>query len=157
MLANVYKSEKGVVARYERDWEHSANHAWTWLTDNGKLAQWFSELSSDDLRSGGRMRFDMGDGTFENMTITDFSEGSILEYEWGEDSVRFEIEPRPNGCRLVLIETIRRITEHTPKDLAGWHVCLDVVQALMDGRPIPAREDEWKTRYEQYVQAIQAL
>lgn len=50
-----------------------------------------------------------------------------------------------------------RGTEHTPKDLAGWHVCLDVVQALMDGRPIPAREDEWKTRYEQYVQAIQAL
>jgi Uncharacterized conserved protein len=157
MLATLYPTEKGHVARYERDLKHSAEQAWAWLTDNGKLAQWFAELSSHDLREGGTMRFDMGDGTFEEMKITDFSEGSVLEYEWGEDSVRFEIEPRPDGCRLVLIETIRRITDHTPKDLAGWHVCLDAVEALMNGGEFLSREDEWKTRYEQYVEAIRAL
>ncbi len=48
MLANVYKSEKGYVARYEQDLEHSAHHAWTWYgaysEGSGRLARlvWMS-------------------------------------------------------------------------------------------------------------------
>ena len=52
---------------------------------------------------------------------------------WGEDRVRFEY-PEAEGCRLVLIETITKITDHTPKDIAGWDVCLDAIEALLDGR-----------------------
>lgn len=54
-----------------------------------------------------------------------------------------------------MIEKIKMITNHTPKDLAGWHVCLDVIHALLDGRSIASREDEWKKWYEKYVEAVE--
>jgi hypothetical protein len=39
------------------------------LTENDKLAKWFSELRVDDLREGGIIKFDMQDGTYEELGI----------------------------------------------------------------------------------------
>jgi len=157
MLATFQKSENGYIARFERNLKHSVEDVWSMLTNNVKLKKWFSELQVEDLRRGGTISFDMHDGTFEKMMITDLEMYSVLEYTWAEDIVRFEINPNSDGCQLVLIEKITRITGHTPKDLAGWHVCLDVIQALLDGRIIESREDEWKKWYEQYVAATERI
>jgi uncharacterized protein YndB with AHSA1/START domain len=120
------------------------------LTDNDKLPQWFPELRVKDLRTGGSLTFDMQDGTFEEMKIVDLTPYSVLEYTWGEDLVRFEIYPEAKECRMVFIEKISKITDHTPRDLAGWHVCLIVIGALLDGRTLDNRMDEWKIWHEQY-------
>lgn len=157
MLAQLQKNGDGYIARFERLLHHPAEQAWAWLTDNDKLPQWFPELRAESLREGGAMKFDMQDGTFEEMPILELKHGSLLEYTWGNDIVRFELTPLPDGCRLVLIEKIRELTNHTPKDLAGWHVCLDVVEALMDGRVLPERMEEWKKRYEAYAEAVRAF
>lgn len=118
------------------------------LTENEKLATWFSELRMDDLREGGIIKFDMQNGTFKELTITDFKLYSVLEFTWAEDLVRFELYPEQDGCLLVLNEKVKKITtDHTPKDLAGWHVCLDVIQALLDGRKMESREEVWKQWY----------
>ena len=106
---------------------------------------------------GGMIQFDMQDGTFEEMEILELKMYAVLEYTWGEDIVRFELYPEPEGCRLVLIEKIKKMTNHTPKDLAGWHVCLDIVHALLDDRNIESREAEWKKWYEKYVRAIAGI
>ena len=78
----------------------------------------------------------MQDGTFEDLTIVELKIPSVLAYTWGEDVVHFELNQEPDGCRLVLTEKIKTITPHTPRDLAGWHVCLEVISALLDGRTI---------------------
>ncbi len=153
MLAVLKKVEQGYIARFERRLTHSDEKVWAFLTENEKLAQWFAELRVDDLREGGVIKFDMHDGTFEEMTITELKMYSVLEYTWGEDSVRFELYPDPEGCLLVLNERINRLTDHTPRDLAGWHVCLDVIQGLLDGRTLESRKDEWNKWYEKYVEA----
>ncbi|WP_028594630.1 SRPBCC family protein [Paenibacillus assamensis] len=154
MLAVLQQVEGEHLARFERHLQHSVEEVWSILTENEKLAQWFSELRVDELRAGGFIKFDMGDGTFEELAITDLKTHSVLEYTWGEDRVRFELHPTPNGCELVLLETIRTITDHTPKDLAGWHVCLNVIHALLDGRVIESRTNEWKIWYEKYIKLI---
>lgn len=99
----------------------------------------------------------MQDGSFEEMEILELKNYSILEYTWGEDSVRFEFQPTPEGCSLFLIERIKTITSHTPKDLAGWHVCLEVISTLMDGRTMDSREKEWEKLYKKYVEVIQNM
>jgi uncharacterized protein YndB with AHSA1/START domain len=154
LLAVVQKVENGYTAHFERCFKHSVEKAWSMLTENEKLSQWFAELRIDNLREGGMIKFDMQDGSFEEMEILELKMYSVLEYTWGEDIVRFELYPEPEGCRLVLIEKIKEITNHTPRDLAGWHVCLDVIHALLDGRTIESREEEWKKWYEEYVRAI---
>ncbi|WP_055743654.1 SRPBCC family protein [Brevibacillus choshinensis] len=68
----------------------------------------------------------------------------------GEDRVRFELYSESDGCRLVLFEKINKMTGDTPKDLAGWHVCLDVIKALLDDRIVDSREKEWEKWYKEY-------
>lgn len=156
MIATIEKAGNGYTSRFERHLKHSPAEVWAWLTENEKLANWFNELRVGELREGGFMRFDMQDGKFEDLAITDLENNQVLEFSWWADSVRFELSPESNGCKLVLIEKIERITDHTPKDLAGWHVCLDVIEALMDGRTIE-RMEEWKKSYEKYKQAIKEV
>lgn len=156
MLAVIQKSDTGYIAQFERQLGHSVEKVWSMLTDNEQLAKWFSELRVDDLREGGTIRFDMQDGSFEEMKITALEVNAILEYTWAEDRVRFELTVEPEGCKLVLKELISQMTSHTPRDLAGWHVCLDVIEALLDGRTIESRENEWNNWYPKYVQAVES-
>lgn len=44
--------------------------------------------------------------------------------------------------------------KHIPKDLAGWHVCLDVIEALLDGKSIKDRVAIWKAYYPKYQQTV---
>ncbi|MDQ0271434.1 SRPBCC family protein [Cytobacillus purgationiresistens] len=155
MIAEIQKAGNEYIARFERRLEHSVEQVWSMLTNNEQLSKWFAELSVEDLREGGFIKFDMGDGSYEKMEILTLKEHSVLEYTWAEDIVRFELYPDDNGCRLVMIEKIKTITSHTPRDLAGWHVCLEVIQALLDGRTIESREDEWKKWYDKYVQDLE--
>ncbi|MEH7225339.1 SRPBCC family protein [Bacillus sp. JJ1566] len=157
MLATLTKNEQNYIATFERHYPHSIDEVWAMLTDNDKLPTWFPELKVDDLRKGGRILFDMGNGTFEEMSITDFSNRSVLEFTWADDSVRFELTSEQEGCKLLLIETITKLTDHTPRDLAGWHVCLDVIGILLDGKQVENRKQMWEPLYEQYVQAINNL
>ena len=157
MLATLEKNEPIYIATFERHYPHSVDEVWAMLTENDKLQSWFSELKVDGLHKGGRILFDMGDGTFEEMTITDFSEHAVLEYTWADDKVRFELTPEPNGCKFLLIETLTKLTEHTPRDLAGWHVCLDVIGVLLNGNQMDNRKELWEPLHEQYVQAIASL
>jgi uncharacterized protein YndB with AHSA1/START domain len=156
MIAQIEKVEYGFAATYERQLNHPVEEVWSYLTDNEKLPKWFSELRVDELRKGGVIKFDMGDGTFDELSILDLKVNSVLEFSWWADTVRFELSEESNGCLLRLIEKIHTITDQTPRDLAGWHVCLDVIKALLDGRTID-RKEEWKVWYERYVKEIEKV
>ena len=156
MIAQIEKVEKGYSATYDRHLNHPIEEVWSYLTDNEKLPRWFPELHVDELRKGGVIKFDMGDGPFDELSIFDLKVNTVLEFSWWKDTVRFELTEESKGCSLRLIEKINTITDHTPRDLAGWHVCLDVIEALLDGRTIE-RKEEWKVWYEKYVTEIEKL
>ncbi|MBA9083761.1 uncharacterized protein YndB with AHSA1/START domain [Fontibacillus solani] len=156
-IAHIQKAELGYIATFERSLKHPMQQVWPFLTDNEKLQQWFPELSVDELIEGGIIRFDMGDGSFEEMTILELKPLSVLEYTWDKDRVRFELTETPNGCKLVLVEKLARITDHTPRDLAGWHVCLNVIAALLDDKVVESRKEEWEKWYVQYREAVSTL
>ena len=71
----------------------------------------------------------------------------------GWDVIRFELYPENDGCALILLEKVKTITEQTKKDLAGWHVCLDVIIALLDGETFQ-RDDAWKEWHEKYTEKL---
>lgn len=154
MIATIQKENAIYTARYERHFQHSVEEVWSMLIDNEKLQQWFKELQIVDLQKGGLMKFDMQDGTFIDMEILDYEPFKVLVFEWGKDTARFELYAVSEGCQLTFTETLSFFTEHTIKDLAGWHVCLDVIEALLDGRAIISREAQWKTWYEKYKELL---
>jgi hypothetical protein len=85
---------------------------------------------------------------------------SVLEYRWEDDLIRWELKPTPGGTRLTL-----RHTHHErgwlPKIAAGWHLCLVVVDRLLDGQPIPrivgedAKEYWWEELSDAYTAQLE--
>lgn len=156
MLASIEKVDGGFIARFDRPLEHSIEKVWAALTENEMLASWMPNLQVEELRKGGTIKFDMkdGTGTFIDIEIIDFQPYSILEFNWGNDRVCFELSPKPEGCLLLLKEFINTLTDHTSRDLAGWHVCLDVLTALLEGRWLDFPTGDWDKWHEQYIIAV---
>lgn len=152
MFAEIEKVENGCTAIFKRLLPHTVEEVWAALTENDKLEKWFSNLQVTVLRKNGTIKFNMNDGSgeFIDMKILNFEKGSVLEYEWGEGSVRFELSPQSEGCLLVLSDIFPAITGHTAKDISGWHICLDVFAALLNGVLIEFPMDEWQKVYAQY-------
>ena len=156
MIAKIERFENGYLVRYERQLNHAVEAAWVMLTENEQLTRWFKELSVGELREGGFMRFSMPEVIEQELEISELIPLSLLEFDWFGDVIRFELYPNDDGCVLILKEKLNSITEQTKKDVAGWHVCLDVIQALLDGNPIQ-RDEEWKKWYEKYAEKIDGL
>jgi uncharacterized protein YndB with AHSA1/START domain len=157
MLAVIEKVEGGYIARYDRPLKHSVEKVWAALTQNEKLGKWMPNLHVEDLRSGGTIKFNMNDGTGASfdIKIRECKENEVLEYDWGDGWVRFEFSPKPEGCLLVLKEFIPTLNDHTSKDLAGWHVCLDVLADLLRGhdhKEFP--RGNWEKWHKEYVTSV---
>ena len=153
MIADIKEDIDGLLVKWERKTNQSVEAVWAMLTDNNKLGKWFEELRAGDLRKGGFMKFYIPDVMDEKLNIMDFKPNSVLEFDWFGDVIRFELYPEDDGCTLILLEKVKTITEQTKKDLAGWHVCLDVIIALLDGKTFQ-RDDAWKDWHEKYTEKL---
>ena len=58
----------------------------------------------------------------------------VLEYDWGGNDMRWELEPMANGTRLTLWHNIGR--RFISMGAAGWHICFDVLDRFLSGHPI---------------------
>lgn len=156
MKAEIIQTEQGYTAEFIRHLAHPIQQVWAMLTENDKLQQWFDELTIEDLRKGGSISFNMGDGNFERMEILEYEEGKLLAFEWAEDQVAFQLQGKNDSTMLTMVEKINRMTPQTAKDLAGWHVCLDVIESLLDGKAI-SRTTEWKREYPEYKRLLSSM
>ena len=156
MIAEITQIEQGYLATFDRKFPHEPEEIWLMLTDNQKIKQWFAGLQIEKQEKGSYLTVDMGQGNFEKLAITEFEEKKRLGFEWGEDHVLFELIPEDEETRLLLVETIPALTTHTPKDLAGWHVCLDVLEALLNKEEIE-RTQEWKHWYPEYKRLVESM
>ena len=57
-----------------------------------------------------------------------------LEYDWGGNDIRWELEPMGQGTRLKLWAQIDR--NWIAMGAAGWHICLDIMDRLLSGSPV---------------------
>lgn len=69
------------------------------MTVEGLLFAFFSSGRGGNAHVswGGIIKFDMQDGTCEELEIIELKLHSILEYTWGEDRVRFELYLESDG------------------------------------------------------------
>lgn len=156
MKAEIIQTDEGYNAEFIRQLAHPIEKVWAMLTENDKLQQWFDELTIEDLRKGGTISFNMGDGNFEKMEILEYEEGKLLTFEWTENQVTFQLQGKNGSTTLTMVEKINKITPQTAKDLAGWHVCLDVIEALLDGKAI-SRTAEWEKEYPEYKRLLSSM
>ncbi|WP_341300810.1 SRPBCC family protein [Lysinibacillus sp. FSL H8-0500] len=160
MFAIIEKQSNHHVAKFKRPLPHPVDTVWAAVTKNENLQKWMGNLEIIELGKNRKIHFNMNDGTdaYEEIAITDYAEQEILEFDWAADTVRFELSSTENGSLLLLVETMRELTAHTPKDLAGWHVCLDLLADLLNGiEHTDFPMENWQQCFNEYQKRIDTV
>ncbi|MGO8726047.1 MAG: SRPBCC domain-containing protein [Streptosporangiaceae bacterium] len=78
----------------------------------------------------------------------------LLEFSWGTDIIRLEVEPAGDGCVLTLLNTLEALGTGA-RNAAGWHECLDLLECLLAGEAPGFRPGQrWAQVHPRYVQSL---
>ncbi|MPZ88622.1 MAG: hypothetical protein GEU81_11230 [Nitriliruptorales bacterium] len=150
------------VLRFERRLAHPPEKVWRAITEPAHLSQWYPFRAVEmDLRVGGTIRFDDGEGTIHEGVVTAldpprvfaFTEdaGEVLDRE-GENLLHFELRPDGEGCLVIFTHTFDD-RPHAAANAAGWRGCLDALEMVLDGRPVEVANN-WVELHEAYIEAF---
>src|SRR5579872_4729818 len=122
-----------------RELRHSPKKVWEALTDPEHLRQWAPFDADKNLGTVGNTvkLTTVGAPTpfITETTVTRADAPKELEYKWGGNMMRWELEPLGSGgTRLTLWTSINR--HFIAMGAAGWHVSFDVMDRLLAGQPI---------------------
>lgn len=120
-----------------RELRHPPAKVWKALTDPEHLREWAPFDADRNLGSVGTAKLTTVGAPTERVTETYVKRSDApraLEYNWGGFDIRWELEPLGDGTRLTLWHNIDR--RFISMGAAGWHVCFDVLDRLLDGNPI---------------------
>ena len=121
-----------------RDLAHPPAKVWKALTDPKHLCEWAPFDSDRNLGSVGTAKLSTAGAPTPNVFETRVKRADApkaLEYTWGGADLRWELEPLGGGgTRLTLWHNIGR--GFIAMGAAGWHICFDVLDRLLAGRPI---------------------
>ncbi|XVU20860.1 SRPBCC domain-containing protein [Actinoplanes sp. CA-054009] len=123
---------------FVREFRQAPVVVWGALTEPEQLDQWAPFVAVRNLGSLGETTLTMVDGAArEDMpaVVTRAEAPVLLEYSWGDDLLRWELEETSGGTRLILRHTL----SHPGMEAmvaAGWHLCAEVLRRLLDGRPV---------------------
>ena len=121
-----------------RELRHSPEKVWQALTDPAHLREWAPFDTDGSLGTGGATvkLTTVGAPTAQvsETTVTRADAPKLLQYNWGGNDIRWELEPVGGGTRLTLWHDIDR--RFISMGAAGWHICFDVLDHLLGGTPI---------------------
>ncbi|HTE44214.1 MAG TPA: SRPBCC family protein [Gemmatimonadaceae bacterium] len=120
-----------------RELRHPPTKVWNALTDPGQLREWAPFDADRNLDAIGPAKLTtVGAPTplVSETTVTRAEAPRLLEYVWGKFDMRWELEPLGDGTKLTLWTNIGR--RFVAMGAAGWHICFDVLDRLLDGHPI---------------------
>jgi uncharacterized protein YndB with AHSA1/START domain len=123
-----------------RDLRHPPAKVWSALTDPEQLREWAPFDSDRNLSAvGTAMLSTVGapKPMVSESRVTRADAPKLLEFSWGTQNLRWELEPRDGGTRLTLWHSIDR--DFISMGAAGWHICFDVLERLLADQPIGRR------------------
>ena len=121
-----------------RELRHSPEKVWQALTDPAHLREWAPFDADASLnKAGAKVKLTTVGAPTAHVTETTVTRADAprsLEYKWGGNDMRWELEPHGTGTRLTLWTSINR--RFIAMGAAGWHVCFDVLDHQLSGEPI---------------------
>ena len=110
---------------------------WLALTEPEHLRQWAPFDSDRSLGTVGTATLSTVGAPRPQVSETRVKRADapkVLEFNWGGQDIRWELEPLGGGTRLTLWHNINR--GFISMGAAGWHICLDVLDRSLVGQPI---------------------
>jgi uncharacterized protein YndB with AHSA1/START domain len=121
-----------------RDLRHSPEKVWQALIDPAQLREWAPFDASGSLgKTGAKVSLTTVGAPQPHVTETTVTRAEapkVLEYNWGDKQIRWQLEPIAGGTRLTLWHNIDK--GFISMGAAGWHICFDVLDHQLAGEPI---------------------
>jgi uncharacterized protein YndB with AHSA1/START domain len=120
-----------------RELHHSPERVWRALTDPAQLREWAPFDADGSLGTVGKVNLTTVGAPkplVSETRVTRAEAPRMLEYSWGGQDIRWELEAFVGGTRLSLWHDIDR--RFISMGAAGWHICFDVLDHLLSGAPI---------------------
>ena len=121
-----------------RELRHSPEKVWQALIDPAQLREWAPFDADGSLDTVGKtVKLTTVGAPALHVTearVTRADAPEVLEYNWGEHNMRWELESSGSGTRLTLWTQISR--RFIAMGAAGWHIAFDVLARLLSGNPM---------------------
>ena len=118
-----------------RELRHAPAKVWKALTDPEQLREWAPFDADRNLGAVGTAKLStVGTPLVSETRVTRADPPRVLEYSWGGQDMRWQLEPTSGGTRLTLWHNIDR--NYIAMGAAGWHICFDVLDRLLGDQPI---------------------
>ncbi len=144
------------VLRYRRRLAHPQQKVWRALTEDVHLSGWFPTTIEGERVAGAPLHFSFREGEgapFDGEMLT-FDAPTVMELRWADDVLRFELTADGPGCVLELTVTFPEYAK-AARDGAGWHVCLEQLDSVCAGAPLPWKPaDRWRVVHGSYVERL---
>ena len=138
MKARVQKDGEKWTLVLVRELRHPPAKVWEAITDPAQLREWAPFDADGNLGAAGTTvkLTTVGAPTpqVSETKVTRADPPKMLEYNWGGNDIRWQLEPSSAGTRLTLWHNIDR--HYISMGAAGWHICIDVLDRLVGGNPI---------------------
>ena len=120
-----------------RELRHPPEMVWQALTDPTHLREWAPFDADGSLAAVGGVKITWMRAPVPQVSqvrVTRAEAPRALEYNWGENGIRWELEAFDGGTRLTLWHNIDG--RFIAMGAAGWHIAFDVMDRLLSGTPI---------------------
>lgn len=134
------------TVRMQRRLPHPPEKVWRAITQPQHLAAWFpAEVTID----GDHISYGFGpDGR-----ILDNDPPRLFTHTWGDDHLRWELQPDGDGTLLTFTHTFT--DRHGAASFAaGWHTCLMAMLAHLDERPFADDPTAMARLHEDYIHIL---
>ena len=137
-VAQVQKDGQKWTLVVVKELRHSAEKVWQAITDPAHLREWAPFDADGSLDTAGttvKLTTVGAPGPhITETTVIRAEPPKLLEYKWGDFNMLWRLEPSGGGTRLTLWTNIAR--PYISMGAAGWHICFDVLDRLLAGRPV---------------------
>ncbi len=144
-----------------RELRHPPARVWQALTDPAELSEWAPFDADRSLASTGTVKLStvgMPTPQVSENTVKRADPPKLLEYNWGGQDLRWQLEPLGAGTRLTLWHSIDR--GFISWGAAGWHLCFDVLDRLLAHEPLgrivagDAMKFDWQRLVKEYAEKL---
>jgi uncharacterized protein YndB with AHSA1/START domain len=135
--AEVHKEGDKWTLVLVRDLRHAPSKVWEALTDPDQLREWAPFDADRNLGTVGTANLSTVGAPKPMVSETQIKRADppkLLEFNWGGQDIRWQLEPLGTGTRLTLWHNIDR--GFIAMGAAGWHICIDVLDRALGDHPI---------------------
>jgi uncharacterized protein YndB with AHSA1/START domain len=158
--ARIQKDGEDWTLVFVREFHHAPEKVWKALTEPDELHQWAPFEADGNLgTTGAKVNLTTVGAPSPHVTETTVIRAEApkeLEYNWGENEMRWKLESTGEGTRLTLWSKIDR--RYIAMGAAGMHICFDVLDRLLSGKPIGRfagvenmKNEGWQRLHKEYA------